>query len=69
LEVSGAAGGEYELITWSSSPIEKLEGAESGQKPGRSVIWIQIPPSEVEQYPHKKVVIHFSSTRGKSEKR
>ena len=69
LEVSGAAGGEYELITWGSSPIEKLEGAESGHRLGWSTIWIQIPPSEVEQYPHKKVAIYFSSTPGKSEKR
>src|SRR6266403_2049657 len=69
LEVSGAEGGEYELITWGSSLIEKLEGAEGGHRPGRSTIWIQIPPSEVEQYPHKKVVVHFSSSRGKSEKR
>jgi glycogen debranching enzyme len=69
LEVSGAAGGEYELITGGSSPIEKLEGAESGHRPGRSTILIQIPASGLEQYPHKKVVVHFSSTRGKSEKR
>src|SRR6266403_1882864 len=69
LEVSRAEGGEYELITWGSSLIEKLEGAEGGHRPGRSTIWIQIPPSEVEQYPHKKVVVHFSSSRGKSEKR
>src|SRR6266446_7029755 len=69
LEVSGAAGGEYELITWGSWEMGKLEGAEGGHRPGWSTIWIQIPPSELEQYPHKKVVIHFSSTRGKSEKR
>jgi len=69
LEVSGAAGSEYELITWDSWEIEKLEGAESGQRPGWSTIRIQILPSELEQYPHKKVVVHFSSAQGKSERR
>ena len=69
LEVSGAAGSEYELITRGSRGIENLEGAESGQGPGWSTIWIQIPPSELEQYPHKKVVVHFSSAQGKSERR
>src|SRR6266436_1154454 len=59
LEVSGAAGGEYELITWGSWEMGKLEGAEGGHRPGWSTIWIQIPPSELEQYAHKKVVIHI----------
>jgi hypothetical protein len=71
LEVSGAAGGQYELIARGLGGDEKVEGAESGRKSGWSTIWIRMPPSESEQYPHKKIIIHFSGAQGKkkSEKR
>jgi glycogen debranching enzyme len=60
LEVSGEAGRQYELVARGLSGDDKLEGAESGGRSG-STIWIQVPPSETEQYPHKKIVIHFSA--------
>jgi hypothetical protein len=65
LEVSGEAGRQYELAVRGLSGDDKLEGAESGQKSG-STIWIQIPPSGTEQYPHKKIVIRFSTEQKKA---
>jgi len=59
LEVSGAAGHEYELDVWNAGLIEKVEGAELRRKPGWITIWIQMPPSDLEPYSRKKVVIHF----------
>jgi len=61
LEISGAAGGEYELKLWNPGQIEKLEGAELGRTPAGQTLRIRIPPSDSEPYPHSKVVIHFSA--------
>ncbi len=61
LEVSGAAGHEYELKIWNKDQIEKLEGAVLGEQ----TPWIQIPPSDSEAYPHAKVVLHFSTGQKK----
>jgi glycogen debranching enzyme len=73
LEVSGMAGSTYELDAWGPSEIEKLEGAERVVRAGLSTILIKIPPSNTEPYPHKTVVIHFSTVhvqkKGKPEKR
>lgn len=59
LEVSGAAGHEYELEVWNAGLVQKVEGAELGRKPGWTTIWIQMPPSDLEPYSRKKVVIHL----------
>ncbi len=59
LEVSGQAGGEYELRLWDAGEIQKVDGADRGQRPGWQTLWIQIPQSASEPYPHKKVVFHF----------
>lgn len=61
LEVSGAAGGEYGIRS-DLAEIQSVEGAELGggnENPRPETIWIQIPPSKTEPYPHTKVVIHF----------
>jgi glycogen debranching enzyme len=67
LEVSGAAGQEYELKIWNENQIQKLEGAVLGDL----TPWIQIPESNSELYPHAKVIIHFSTgqKKGKPQKR
>jgi glycogen debranching enzyme len=59
LEVSGAAGGEYELGLWNAGLIQKVEGAELGRKPGRITLWIKMPPSDSNPYSHTKVVIRL----------
>jgi glycogen debranching enzyme len=59
LEISGAAGGEYELKLWNSVQIDKLEGAELVRTPAGQTLWIKIPRSDSEPYPHGKVIIHF----------
>jgi hypothetical protein len=75
LEVSGAAGGEYGLRVWNPGEIQSVEGAGFNfgvENPGavKETLWIQIPPSDSESYPHMKVVIHFSARqkKGKPEK-
>jgi hypothetical protein len=59
MEVSGAAGGEYELKLWDAGLIRKVEGAERGERPGWQTLWVRFPQSDSERYQHKKVVIHF----------
>jgi len=59
LEVSGAAGGEYELEVRNAGLIQKVEGAELGRKPGWITLWIQMPPNDSDPYPHARVVIHL----------
>jgi hypothetical protein len=61
VEVSGQAGGEYELKLWDADEIQKVDGADRGARPGWQTLWIQIPQSASERYPHKKVVFHFFS--------
>src|SRR5439155_19541448 len=61
LEVSGAAGREYELKIWNENKIERLEGAVLD----KLTPWIQIPASDSEPYPRVKVVIHFSTGQKK----
>jgi hypothetical protein len=59
LEVSGAAGSEYELEVWNAGLIQKVEGGELGRKPGWTTLWIHMPPSDSDPYPHARVVIHL----------
>src|SRR5713101_7578490 len=59
LEVSGAAGGEYELEVRNAGLIQKVEGAELGRKPGWITLRIQMPPNDSDPYPHARVVIHL----------
>jgi glycogen debranching enzyme len=67
LEVSGAAGGEYELSVWNAGLIQKVEGAEFHPGAPKATIGVRIPQSNSEQYPHVKIVVHFSAgqKRGK----
>ncbi len=46
LDVSGAAGHEYELKIWNENQIQKLEGAVLGEL----TPWVQIPASDSEPY-------------------
>ena len=71
LEVSGAAGGEYELEVWNAGLIEKVEGAEFHPSAANATIGIRIPRSDSEEYPHVKMIIYFSAgqKKGKPEKR
>jgi glycogen debranching enzyme len=70
LEVSGVAGGEYGLRVWNPGEIQSIEGAGlkfAVENPAavKENLWIQIPPSDSEPYPHAKVVIHFSTGQKK----
>jgi glycogen debranching enzyme len=59
LEVSGVAGGEYEMEVWNAGLIQNVEGAELGRKPGWITLWIKMPTSDSDRYTHAKVVIHL----------
>ena len=75
LEVSGKAGEEYGLRVWNPGEIQSVEGAGLNfgvENPSalKENLWLQIPTSGSESYPHAKVVIHFSrgQKKGKPEK-
>ncbi len=61
MEVSGAAGSEYELKSWNPGQIDKVVGAELGDTSEGRPLRIRIPPSDSEPYPHSRIVIHFSA--------
>ena len=70
LEVSGVAGGEYGLRVWNPGEIQSVEGAGlnfgvENPAAAKENLWIQIPPSNSEPYPHVKVVMHFSTGQKK----
>jgi glycogen debranching enzyme len=71
MEVSGAAGGEYQLEVWNAGLIQKVEGAEFHPSAAKETIGVRIPRSDSEEYPHVKIVIYFSTgqKKGKPEKR
>jgi GH15 family glucan-1,4-alpha-glucosidase len=63
LEVSGAAGSEYELKVWGAGEIQKLEGANLGRRAESDTLRIKIPPNDMGPYPHTKIIFHFSGKR------
>jgi len=70
LEVSGKAGEEYGLRVWNPGEIQSVEGANLNINPHdpsllKENLWLQIPASDTEPYPHAKVVIHFSTLQRK----
>jgi hypothetical protein len=68
LEVSGAAGREYELKVWGASEIQELEGANLERRAEGGTLRIKIQASESERYPHTKIVFHFSGRREEKKK-
>jgi len=71
LEVSGKAGEKYGLSVWNGGQIQSVEGASLNlgvESPGagKENLWLQIPASDSEPYPHLKVVIHFLTTQRRS---
>jgi len=71
VEVSGAAGREYDLGVWNAGLIQNVEGAEFHPGAAKAAIAVHIPQNNSEQYPHVKIVVHFSTEqkRGKPGKR
>jgi glycogen debranching enzyme len=76
LEVSGTAGEGYGLRVWNPGEIQSMEGGGlnfNAENPSalKENLWIQIPASDSEPYPHAKIVFHFSAAKktGKAEKR
>jgi hypothetical protein len=71
LNVSGAAGAEYELKVSNAAQIDHVDGAELKKKPEGSILTLQIPSSGAgpDNYAPAKVVIHLSETQNKGKRR
>src|SRR6266568_4834047 len=64
LDVSGAAGGQYELDLWNPEQIVSVEGAELVKTSGgEKKLRIHFDENAGERYPHEKIMIHFSGSR------
>jgi glycogen debranching enzyme len=61
LEVSGAAGHEYQVSVTNARQIQSVEGAETQKTAQENTVRIRIPQSDSDPYPHAKVVFHFSA--------
>jgi hypothetical protein len=65
LEVSGAAGRQYEVGMWNAAQVTSVEGAElvpASAKTGaeNSRIQVNIPTNTSEPNPRERIVIHFT---------
>jgi GH15 family glucan-1,4-alpha-glucosidase len=69
MDISGAAGTQYELKVWNAAQIERVEGAELKKKPEGSILMLQIPSNRSEAYKHIKIVIHFSNVQSTGKRR
>jgi hypothetical protein len=64
LEISGAAGKQYEVGVWNPAQVASVEGAELAlvkADPENAKIKIQIPVSASSSYVRERIVIHFTS--------
>ncbi len=64
LDVSGAAGGQYELSVWNPQQIVSVEGAELVKASGgEKKLRIHFDENAGERYPREKITIHFAGSR------
>lgn len=69
LEVSGAAGEQYELAVWNPGQIASLEGAELVKVDrGETKVRVRFPGTESDANPRVKIVFHFSGKTGSSKR-
>ena len=61
LDVSGAAGEQYELPVWNPAQVSAVEGAELLKNDAQ--LRVRLPDDRANPYPHAKVVLHFSNAR------
>ena len=61
LDVSGAAGEQYELPVWNPAQVSAVEGAELLKNEAQ--LRVRLPDDRANPYPHAKVVLHFSNAR------
>jgi glycogen debranching enzyme len=63
LDVSGTAGGEYEVNVWNAQQIVSVDGAELVKASGgEKKLRIHFGQNAGQRYPHEKIVIHFSES-------
>ena len=63
LDVSGAAGEQYELTLWNSAQISAVDGAELVRRgESEAQLHVKTPEDTTNLYPHAKVVLHFSGS-------
>ena len=64
LDVSGAAGAQYDLSVWNPQQIVSVDGAELVKTSGgEKNLRIHFDETAEERYPREKIVIHFSGSR------
>jgi hypothetical protein len=64
VDVSGAAGGQYELDLWNPEQIVSVEGGELVKMSAdEKRLRIHFDENAGERYPHEKITIHFSGSR------
>jgi len=69
MDVSGAAGTQYELKVSNAAQIERVDGAELKKKPEGAILLLQMPSDGSAVYANTKVVIHFSNAQSKGKRR
>jgi glycogen debranching enzyme len=63
LDISGAAGEQYELPVWNPAQISTVDGAELMRRgTSEAQLHLKIPENAATPYPRAKVVLHFSGT-------
>jgi hypothetical protein len=55
LDVAGAAGSQYELSIWNPGAVASVDGAQMSN----GKLQVQIPSSDSDPYPRKKITVHF----------
>jgi GH15 family glucan-1,4-alpha-glucosidase len=68
LNISGLAGGEYELSTWNAAQIDHVDGAELKKAREGSTLMVKMAAGAHGAYSHAKVVIHFAAGKGKAKR-
>jgi glycogen debranching enzyme len=70
LELSGAAGEQYDLPVWNPAQLATIEGAELiGNGSDQARLRVRVLQRTAVPYPHAKIVLHFSSASSRREKR
>jgi hypothetical protein len=70
LEISGAAGEQYELPVWNPTQVSAVDGAELVKRgQNEAQLRVKVPDDGANPYPHAKVVLHFSNARSPGRQR
>jgi glycogen debranching enzyme len=64
LDVSGAAGEQYELPVWNPAQVSAVDGAELvGRGANETHLRVKVPDDGTNSYPNAKIVLHFAGAQ------